>query len=445
MVGVHVRNVFDAPRDAATSNDTLGAAAQAAAAAQYGSEAAEQLRAYRTASHWSAFVPRMQQLIAEAEGGGQPAGAGAEPRAPLRFYLAADSAEAYEQLGRSFGARIVRAPRQCSGSRCDYRDCESMLEAMADLLNLARCRRILGSGWSSYTEVAARWGGGADGGADEGGAGAGWLFGSSSSDGSEGVPVERAGVDFGEVPGLAAAAAASVRQCVCLEPGDPRPRRNGYVCVGAAELADAAESRAATAKAWAMAAAEQAAEWCPLKQARPPLAALQPRTALCRLLLLLLPSRGRRAPPTARGPIAAPRSAPAGCGTFSPRAGCTTRGAGRHVGRPSRSSGWHVSAHEPATLRAAPKAEAEATRPDLSTVASCHAPRDNEADDEGGFEYIQSLKNSLLSSIGYGTPPPPPSPPPPPPRRRPRSPITYDRQRATAVSTLMRRLREEIS
>eukprot|EP00908_Phaeocystis_cordata_P021774 Transcript_4161.p2 GENE.Transcript_4161~~Transcript_4161.p2 ORF type:complete len:379 (+),score=133.66 Transcript_4161:416-1552(+) len=378
MVGVHVRNVFDAPRDAATSNDTLGAAAQAAAAAQYGSEAAEQLRAYRTASHWSAFVPRMQQLIAEAEGGGQPAGAGAEPRAPLRFYLAADSAEAYEQLGRSFGARIVRAPRQCSGSRCDYRDCESMLEAMADLLNLARCRRILGSGWSSYTEVAARWGGGADGGADEGGAGAGWLFGSSSSDGSEGVPVERAGVDFGEVPGLAAAAASSVRQCVCLEPGDPRPRRNGYVCVGAAELADAAESRAATAKAWAMAAAEQAAEWCPLKQA-------------C-AANSTWPDRG-----TAQRP----------CGVWDLLAA-------RWVYNPRR-------------------------RPARG------AAEDNEADDEGGFEYIQSLKNSLLSSIGYGTPPPPPSPPPPPPRRRPRSPITYDRQRATAVSTLMRRLREEIS
>ena len=63
MVGVHVRNVFDAPRDAVTAHETLGDAATSAAVEQYGSEAAEQLRWYRTASHWSAFVPRMLELL----------------------------------------------------------------------------------------------------------------------------------------------------------------------------------------------------------------------------------------------------------------------------------------------------------------------------------------------------------------------------------------------
>ena len=95
-----------------------------------------------------------------------------------------------------------------------------------DMLNLARCQRIIGSGWSSYTEavpphsksfpnrfraalsltwracpqVASQWGQG---------------------DGP--IPLERAGIDFGP------AVRPQVR-CFCINPYQRRPGMNGYNC-----------------------------------------------------------------------------------------------------------------------------------------------------------------------------------------------------------------------
>ena len=43
--------------------------------------------------------------------------------------------------------------------RCDFRDCQSMIYSLVDMMNLARTRLILGSGYSSYSEVAAQMGG----------------------------------------------------------------------------------------------------------------------------------------------------------------------------------------------------------------------------------------------------------------------------------------------
>ena len=275
---------------------------------------------YRTASHWSSFVPRMLELIRQADGdedgdeavlggeaglGGEAAGAlrsgaataddggvalgastatatsttaaatssaaaatsmvtatsstasatpsSSPPR--LRFYLAADSAEAYEQLTSRFGARVVRAPRRCDAgaARCDYRDCDALIEAMVDLLNLAHCGRLLGSGWSSYTEVAARWGGGGSGaesGGDDDGDGSG-----NDDDGDEYIPLERAGIDFARPLGIGIGGGSEMgwapaeKRCTCLEPGNPRPSRNGYAC----RTADGAEAGATT--------------FCPLRQA----------------------------------------------------------------------------------------------------------------------------------------------------------------------------------
>ena len=81
-------------------------------------------------------------MSADADGG---------PR--LRFYLAADSAEAYDGLQKRFPQRIVFTPRPCADERCDFRDCRGMLFSLVDMMNLARTRIILGSGWSSYSEV----------------------------------------------------------------------------------------------------------------------------------------------------------------------------------------------------------------------------------------------------------------------------------------------------
>ena len=153
---------------------------------EYGKEGTEQLLAWRRASHWSNFVPRMIHMMREhrqaqeanrraankankkgaaaANGngngnGGDGANSTAADERPLQFYLAADSEDAYTGLTKRFPGRIIVTRRECSHERCDFRDCASMYYSLADMLNLARTKLILGSGYSSYSEVAAQMGG----------------------------------------------------------------------------------------------------------------------------------------------------------------------------------------------------------------------------------------------------------------------------------------------
>ena len=63
MVGLHVRTVFDAPRDDATARTALGEAAVRAAESEYGTEGVRRLMQWRNASHWSHFVPPIAALL----------------------------------------------------------------------------------------------------------------------------------------------------------------------------------------------------------------------------------------------------------------------------------------------------------------------------------------------------------------------------------------------
>ena len=155
MVGLHVRNVFDAPRDAKTNTSVTGAEAVAGARKEYGAEGTRQLMMWRKASHWTNFVPRMIALLRE-NSFRNPLGLAQEP---LQFYLAADSEDAYTGLTKRFPNRIKFQQRDCASERCDFRDCEGMIYSIVDMLNLGRTKLILGSGWSSYSEVAAYIGG----------------------------------------------------------------------------------------------------------------------------------------------------------------------------------------------------------------------------------------------------------------------------------------------
>ena len=155
MVGLHVRNVFDAPRDAQTNTSVTGAAAVEGAQKEYGAEGARQLMMWRKASHWTNFVPRMIALLRE-NSFRNPHGLA---QSPLQFYLAADSEDAYTGLTKRFPNRIKFQQRDCASERCDFRDCEGMIYSIVDMLNLGRTKLILGSGWSSYSEVAAYIGG----------------------------------------------------------------------------------------------------------------------------------------------------------------------------------------------------------------------------------------------------------------------------------------------
>ena len=193
MVGLHVRNVFDAPRDAKTYTNATGDAAVEGARKEYGAEGTAQLLMWRNASHWTNFVARMEGELREAyesrvdllrtqrEPSPLPSAAALAPRSdghdPLLFYLAADSAESYDGLRVRFPGRIRYTQRECASGRCDDRDCEGQIYSLVDMLNLGRTKLILGSGWSSYSEVAA-YIGGAQG---------------------QPVPILMAGRDFGEV------------------------------------------------------------------------------------------------------------------------------------------------------------------------------------------------------------------------------------------------------
>lgn len=71
-----------------------------------------------------------------------------------RFFLATDDASLKRRLADQFPGRITT--QNCRGSRADL---AGMEEAVVDLWTLARCSRIIGSFWSSYTDTAAEIGG----------------------------------------------------------------------------------------------------------------------------------------------------------------------------------------------------------------------------------------------------------------------------------------------
>ena len=145
MIGLHVRGVVDAISD-------------------YGANGTAALAQWRERTSWPKFVARMRR----------------EP-ANRRFYLAADSPAAYEGLAAAFPGQLAFAarPARCrlEGSRCDIeRGCEASSAALVDILNLARTQRVLGSFYSSFSEVAR-------------------YYGVADWQGNE-LPFEAAGVDF---------------------------------------------------------------------------------------------------------------------------------------------------------------------------------------------------------------------------------------------------------
>jgi len=121
MVGLHVRTVFDAPRDDVTARTALGEEAVRAAESEYGTEGARRLMQWRKAAHWSNFVPRIAALLQvrpfrstylqhiypqytyhlpTAHVPSFTHGLITQEDAHLKFYLAADSKDAYDELSR---------------------------------------------------------------------------------------------------------------------------------------------------------------------------------------------------------------------------------------------------------------------------------------------------------------------------------------------------------
>lgn len=111
-----------------------------------------ELLEWRRASHADRFLARLETLLAEG--------------CDRRIFVAADLEQTYARLAARLGHRVDRLERD----RYD-RSARQLQFAVADLMLLARAPFLLASGWSSFSDMAARLGG-------------------------RGMRVERSGVDF---------------------------------------------------------------------------------------------------------------------------------------------------------------------------------------------------------------------------------------------------------
>ncbi|WP_282021686.1 galactosyltransferase-related protein [Ruegeria faecimaris] len=95
----------------------------------------EMIRRARDRSHYGYFFKRLDSLLMESSS--------------LSIFLASDNAEAYETFVSKYSDNAVWLPRT------DYsRSEDQLVYGLADMLLLARAPILLGSSWSSFTEVA---------------------------------------------------------------------------------------------------------------------------------------------------------------------------------------------------------------------------------------------------------------------------------------------------
>jgi hypothetical protein len=105
--------------------------------ANWGEQNHSQIQFWRDRSHYSHFLRRVDAILDES------------PNA--RFYLAADLDSTYELFSERYGA-ILSCLRRTAFDRSK----EQLVYALADAILLSRCVKLLGSNWSSFSELAMR-------------------------------------------------------------------------------------------------------------------------------------------------------------------------------------------------------------------------------------------------------------------------------------------------
>lgn len=108
---------------------------------EYGKKASAEMEHWREQSSISNFIEEMDRIIEEED-------------SEAKFYIATDTKELIPEIESRFPGKVLYIPRNC-----DSRDSECVVYAMIDVYALSRTRRLLGSNWSSYTEMAERLGG----------------------------------------------------------------------------------------------------------------------------------------------------------------------------------------------------------------------------------------------------------------------------------------------
>jgi hypothetical protein len=105
--------------------------------ANWTAEAHQTIHESRQRSHFSYFLPRLDQLIAQGLAD--------------TVFLATDTPAVYGEFQSRYGARVTSLPRNVSD-----RSAQAIVYALADAILLGRAPRLLGSTWSSFSELAAR-------------------------------------------------------------------------------------------------------------------------------------------------------------------------------------------------------------------------------------------------------------------------------------------------
>lgn len=100
-------------------------------------ESHKQLNEWRGKSHYNAFMKRIDNLI--------------EQESDLKLFLAADMKEVYPVFAEKYGDKLAYLARE------DYdRSVRQLRYGLADAILLSRSKLLLGSTWSSFTELAQR-------------------------------------------------------------------------------------------------------------------------------------------------------------------------------------------------------------------------------------------------------------------------------------------------
>jgi len=126
-IGLHVR------MEGAPGSDT----ASYDAARNWTPEGHAAINHWRGQSHHARFMARLDALLAD--------------RPDARVFLAADLPATYRAFAETYGDRVAGLDRTLFD-----RSAQQAQYGLADILLLARCRHLLGSNWSSFTEAALR-------------------------------------------------------------------------------------------------------------------------------------------------------------------------------------------------------------------------------------------------------------------------------------------------
>ena len=97
----------------------------------------DELHFWREKSHFSHFITRIDSLVKE--------------HPETRIFLATDLQDNYDIFKSYYGDRLSYLKRVCFD-----RSSEQIKYALADAILLSRCRKLLGSTWSSFSELAMR-------------------------------------------------------------------------------------------------------------------------------------------------------------------------------------------------------------------------------------------------------------------------------------------------